>query len=290
MIDKIVYTNERGDSVTLSHYAPFFLSNPEGFEGMNTDPSTSNSLYREGVNFHRNVLRERILTLNCHMYCEDEFERERLKRELYKAFNHTCKGSMKIYTEATAKVASELRVVQTPTFKWNYETENKLVEFQVQVMMPIPYFEETSLIRVDLGGDIGNFFFDFEIPITGREMSYRSDSLMTNLINDGDVNTPLRIILKAKNPVVNPKILNPYTKEYIEITKEMKKGEEITITTHLGNKRITSNIDGNLFNYLKIGSKFIWLNVGDNLIRYSAESGEENLSLEIYYTPYYLGV
>lgn len=290
MIDKIVYTNERGDSVTLSHSAPFFLSNPEGFEGMNTAPSTSNSLYREGVNFHRNVLRERILTLNCHMYCEDEFERERLKRELYKAFNHTCKGSMKIYTEATTKVASELRVIQTPVFKWDYETENKLVGFQVQIMMPVPYFEESHLIRVDLGGEIGNFFFDFEIPAAGREMSYKSDSLMTNLLNEGDVNTPLKIILKAKNTVVNPKILNPYTKEYIEITKEMKKGEEITITTHMGNKRVTSNLDGNLFNNLKIGSKFMWLNVGDNLIRYSAELGEENLSLEIYYTPYYLGV
>ncbi len=290
MIDKIIYKNDLGDSITLCHTAPFFISNPEGFEGLETNLISTRSIYQEGINIYNNILKERILTLNCYMLCDDEDERENLKRQLYKVFNPKTIGKMSIFTEATNKVASELRVIQSPMFKWDYKTKNELVEFQVQIMMPLPYFEDPNLTRVDMGGDIGNFFFDFEITPLGRELSYKSDSLVTNLINKGDVKTPLKIVFKARNPVINPKIFNVYTKEFIQINKIMQKGEEITITTHLGNKRITSNIDGNIFNYLALGSTFMWLNVGDNIIRYSSESGEENLSLEIYYTSYYLGV
>lgn len=290
MIDKIIYTNDKGDSVTLCHTEPFFLSNPEGFDGVETDIKTSQSIYQEGVKVHSSRAKERILTLNCHLLIENEDEREKYKKQLYKTFNYKTKGSMKIHTETSEKAATGLIVVQAPIFKYDYQTKNELTEFQVQLLMPLPYFESVDKHRVDMGGDIGNFFFDFEITPSGRELSYKSDLLVTNIINTGDVDTPLTLKFKARDTVINPKLLNVYTKKFIELTITMNKGDEIVITTHLGNKRIILNEKENIFNKLALGSSFMWLDVGDNVIRYSAEEGESNLSIEIYFTPYYLGV
>ena len=73
----------------------------------------------------------------------------------------------------------------------------------------------------------------------------------------------------------------------------MQPGEEITVTTSIGNKRVESYFNGittNIFNNLDIHSTFMWLDVGDNIIRYDAEEMLEQLEVYIHYTNYYLGV
>lgn len=46
----------------------------------------------------------------------------------------------------------------------------------------------------------------------------------------------------------------------------------------------------NVFNYIDLDSTFLQLAPGDNLLRYDAESGIENLDVAIYYRPQYVGV
>ena len=73
----------------------------------------------------------------------------------------------------------------------------------------------------------------------------------------------------------------------------MQAGEEITITTGIANKRVVSYLNGvttNIFNELDIHSTFMWLDIGDNIIRYDAEELLEQLEVHLYYTNYYLGV
>ena len=73
----------------------------------------------------------------------------------------------------------------------------------------------------------------------------------------------------------------------------MSEGEEITVTTDIGSKRVESYLNGvttNIFNDLDIHSSFMWLDIGDNVIRYDAEEMIEQLEVYIYYTNYYLGV
>jgi len=81
--------------------------------------------------------------------------------------------------------------------------------------------------------------------------------------------------------------------EFIKIDKTMEEGEVITVTTHFGNKRAElekSGIKSNAFNYIDFESTFLQLDVGDNMLRYNADDGLDNLSISIYHTPQYLGV
>lgn len=294
MINKIIYENERGISVELNRDGPLFLFKPEGFDGLEADTVSSKSAYQDGISISKTILKDRILTLNCYLEVDSEQQRYLLKKKLYSAFNPKLKGHMKIYTDAdNLRGASNLRVIQAPLFDDDYEGENKLVSFQIQLSMPLPYFEDINENRVDFGNDIGNFFFDLEIEEEGRELSIKNNSVVTNIFNEGDAETPLKVVFKAKSTVKNPSIYNVYSKEYIKINRTMSEGEEITVTTDIGNKRVESYLNGvttNIFNDLDIHSSFIWLDIGDNVIRYDAEEMIEQLEVYIYYTNYYLGV
>ena len=294
MINKIIYENERGISIELNREGPLFLSSVNGFDGLESEIISSQSAYQDGISINKTILKDRLLTLDCHMSIDNEQQRHVLKRKLYNAFSPKIKGNMKIYTDSDdLRGASNLRVVQAPLFEDDYEGLNDLVSFQIQLTMPLPYFEEINVNRVDFGNDIGNFFFDLEIEEEGKELSIKNNSSILNIYNSGDSETPLKVIFKAKSNVKNPSIYNVYTKEFIKINKTMQAGEEITITTDIGNKRVESYLNGvttNIFNLLDIQSSFMWLDIGDNIIRYDAEEMIEQLEVYTYYTNYYLGV
>lgn len=294
MINKIIYENERGISIELNREGPLFLASVQGFDGLEADIVSSKNVYQDGISISKTILKDRILTLNCYLEIDTEQQRYILKRKLYNAFNPKFKGHMKIYTDAEQlRGASNLRVIQAPLFDDDYETTNELVSFQIQLAMPLPYFEDINENRADFGNDIGNFFFDLELEEEGRELSVKNNSIVANIENLGDAETPLKVVFKAKSTVKNPSIYNVYSKEYIKINKTMSEGEEITVTTDIGNKRVESYLNGvttNIFNDLDIHSSFMWLDIGDNVIRYDAEEMIEQLEVYIYYTNYYLGV
>lgn len=294
MINKIIYKNERGISIELNREGPLFLSSVRGFDGLEADIVSSKSAYQDGISISKTILKDRILTLNCYLEIDTEQQRCILKRKLYNAFNPKFKGHMKIYTDAEQlRGASNLRVIQAPLFDDDYKGLNDIVSFQIQLSMPLPYFEDINENRADFGNDIGNFFFDLELEEEGRELSVKNNSIVTNIENLGDAETPLKVVFKAKSTVKNPSIYNVYSKECIKINRTMSEGEEITVTTDIGNKRVESYLNGvttNIFNDLDIHSSFMWLDIGDNVIRYDAEEMIEQLEVYIYYTNYYLGV
>ena len=239
MINKIIYENERGISIELNREGPLFLASVQGFDGLEADIVSSKNAYQDGISISKTILKDRILTLNCYLEIDTEQQRCILKRKLYNAFNPKFKGHMKIYTDAEQlRGASNLRVIQAPLFDDNYETTNELVSFQIQLAMPLPYFEDINENRADFGNDIGNFFFDLELEEEGRELSVKNNSIVANIENLGDAETPLKVVFKAKSTVKNPSIYNVYSKEYIKINRTMSEGEEITVTTDIGNKRV----------------------------------------------------
>ncbi|MGL4818670.1 MAG: phage tail family protein, partial [Bacilli bacterium] len=71
-------------------------------------------------------------------------------------------------------------------------------------------------------------------------------------------------------------------------------GDVLTINTERGNEHVTltrNNVRTNMLNYLTLESNVqMQLDIGDNLIRYDAETNVDNLEVSIYFTPQYVGV
>ncbi|MFB8985000.1 phage tail family protein, partial [Clostridioides difficile] len=104
----------------------------------------------------------------------------------------------------------------------------------------------------------------------------------------------MKIQFKALATVDNPSLFNVNTREYIKINRTLEAGDLLEITTEFANKRIElvkSNYERiNVFNWIDLDSEFLQLEVGDNLFRYDADVGIDNLEMSIYYNPLYLGV
>ena len=111
--------------------------------------------------------------------------------------------------------------------------------------------------------------------------------------NAGDVTTGMRIKFIALGALSTPILLNVDTGEYIKINTTMVAGDVITVCTEYGNKGATLERNGetiDCFKDIDVDSTFMELNIGDNVYRYDAESGVDNLEVSIYYYPQYLGV
>jgi ABC-type lipoprotein release transport system permease subunit len=101
------------------------------------------------------------------------------------------------------------------------------------------------------------------------------------------------IEFRALATLENPSLFNVNTQEFAKINKTMEAGEIIRINTHFAEEDVEMEINGvisNAFNYIDEDMTFLKLNQGDNLFRYDAESGLDNLVVNIYRQDRYLGV
>lgn len=129
---------------------------------------------------------------------------------------------------------------------------------------------------------------------TGILMGVRQPSLIALVINDGALPTGYKIEFTASaGSVVNPKLFDIGSQQYIKINKTLVSGESVIINTREGERKITgvlSSVELNYFKYRDLSSSWLELALDENLLRYSADSGEESLSVSIYYSPRFLEV
>ena len=128
----------------------------------------------------------------------------------------------------------------------------------------------------------------------GIIMGLRSPSAIATITNTGTLPCGFIITFQASGTVENPKIIDINTQEYIRLSHTMQAGEVIRISTLDNNKTVRQIIGEdsiNAFNFLDFAnSTFLQLAVGINYLRYDADSGLDNLSVEFKFDPIYLEV
>jgi len=144
-----------------------------------------------------------------------------------------------------------------------------------------------------LAGWHPNFEFELEIPIEeGIEMGYREESLIIAVENVGSVPCGATFEFIAQGIVEDPMIIDVVTGRFIKLNRIMQEGEIVTVSTHFANKKVLSSLAGgtNAFSSLDEDSEFLQLDLGTNLLRYDAKVNLNNLEVNVYFRPQYLGV
>lgn len=283
---KLIYTNSRGDSIELGQSAPFFVTNIEGFSNVDNIINTIKSPNQDGETEVNSTLSSRNLVIQGEYYTRD---RQGGRDKLIKVFNPKLQGRLR-YENANLIKEIICKPEKTPSIS---STNKATVPFIINLFAANPYWRDIQTKKEEIAIWRGAFEFPLEIIEEGIELGCREPSLIVNVFNKGDVSCGMKIQFKALATVVNPSLFNVNTREYFKINKIMEAGEVITVTTNFQNKRVELNKNGivtNAFNWIDLQSTFLQLDVGDNLLRYDAEIGLENLEVNIYYTPQYLGV
>lgn len=290
----LIYINPKGDEIELTNHAPFLLQKFSDSESVNI--YNAKGMLQDGNTYLDNTLDIRDVSLEILVAAENETELINYRGRINKVFNPKLGEGYLIYKDDLKERKVKCIVNKLPIFSViNVMTSKCLISLAANN----PYWTDLLESKEEIALWIGSFSFSadgsdgLELIDGGIEFGYRAPSLIVNTNNAGDVECGIRIEFKALATLTNPSLLNVHTGEFIKINKEMVTGEVISVSTYFGNKKITSSLNGivtNIFNYIDFGSTFLQLDVGDNLMRYDAATGIDNLEVSIFYQPRYLGV
>ena len=288
---KLKYVNSNNKSIELGNTAPFLIITVDGLGSPQNEIYTQKSPYQDGVTVTGSSLGSRNIVLEGKIIDSNRANRQIYRNTLLSVLNPKLNGKL-IVDFGNTQRQIECKVEQAPYF--SSESGQNHQDFSISLIAANPYFQNISENKTDISTETGNLEFPLEIPVEGLELSIRTISYITNIYNQGDVDTPIKVKLKAVGTVINPIIENLDTGEFIRIKRTLAEGETLEINTAFGNKRVEIiKPDGsreNVFHYIDYKSTFFQLSGGDNTIKYDAEVGENNLDVSIYYTPNYLGI
>lgn len=164
---------------------------------------------------------------------------------------------------------------------------------QISILCPQPYFKAIDDVVTEFASINSALEFPVEFQEAGIPFSTIDSYLEKDIINYGDAESGAIIKLNARGSVTNPSIYNLTTGEQFAVNISLTTGDEITINTNSGQKRITLKSGGvttNIINSVARGSSWFTLVAGDNIFSYTADSGLINLDVTFYTTPLYEGV
>ena len=194
-----------------------------------------------------------------------------------------------------------IRFVPDETVKYatsESENNNAFCKFTISGTCPNPLFMNANEAVSIFATTMPRFRFPLVIseslPEKGIIFGERTDSLIVSVFNNGALPSGMRIIFKANGAVVNPKLINVNTQQTFVLNKTLIADEEVEVNTNTGEKSIKGKVGGssysNYYMYKDIDSSWLQLDVGENLFRYDADDGLENLEIFVYFYNRFLEV
>lgn len=279
--EKIIYENDRGQRVEIAYSFPYFFQSITGVDGIDAEITKIKSVGQDGVTITNVSLPYRPIRISGSLKGSTKEEIARLRAELFKIFNPKIKGTLQ-YEYGETKKQIRCQVETGPVFKKKGKSY-QYQDFIIDLICPVPFWFDEFETGKEIVTWIGGISFPLILPTTFAMKGPKK----INIINNGDVETPVRI--EFRGPATNPRITNITTGEYIQVNRTILANDILVITTDFGNKRVEIN-GQNVFNWIDVSSVFWQLEVGDNVVEYSSDDEVEPASVKISYRNRYIGV
>lgn len=287
-MQKIIYTNSRGDSVTIGHNPPFQLASIEGLGDLDADIQTSKAAYQDGSTYLDALLNERTISIGFRIKedsIEDLFE---LRRRVASIFNPKFGlGELRYEYPGGVKVINAV-ADHVPTFPSGGSNHGPTFQrSMITLICPDPYWRDIESISKPMSAIEPRFSFPLKFPV-----EFGSEGSRQVYDNIGDVPAP--VLIEFRGPATNPKVINETTGEFIQLNRILGPDDRLFIDTSIGNKTVEI-VDGagnrtNVFNWLDVNSTLFDLELGENTISYVADDGRENAIVQITYQNRYVGI
>lgn len=208
--------------------------------------------------------------------------------------NHFCnpKQPLDIYVEdykITFVPSSSIQYAKDPK-----ENNEVMCKFVIMGTAYMPFWTSQQEIESLVSYVEPLWVLPFAIPEEGMVFSVNQPTAST-LITNEDLPVGCRIIFSANGgSITNPGVVCAETQEQMIVNRSMTNGEQITVDTRIGHRRITGRLSTGLtyngMRYLDPNSQWITLQTGLNTFSFFAESGSEFLEVSIMYSPLLLEV
>lgn len=279
--------NTRGGIFELTNDEKNFqVTNIEGLTPPKATINTSNFANGDGSDFNSSKIPNREIVIT--VYINGDVQTNRLT--LYKYFRS--KNWCKIYYKDDQRdvyIEGYVQTMEAPIF-----TQKQVA--QISILCPDPYFKDVETIVQSISKALKKFTFPFSIninePIPFSEFELEK---VTNVINESESETGFIINVSFMGKVDKLEIRNVDTGENFIIDYNFIANDKLVINCNRGSKSAILTRDAteyNLIPYVRSGSIFFQLGVGDNNFSFLADEGVSDMSVDIqfYYYKVYLGV
>ncbi len=277
-------TNQDGVSLTFAEkgFTPFLLADCEGVYLVENTVTISQNTMSDGGAYQGSVAKIRNIVLTL----KDNQSHVANRKLLHALFKSGESGNL-VFTEEP-----NVRQIEYFVESVNSTGEDGARTYTVSLLCPDPFFYAMHDITVELAAWESAFEFLHTFIGEGEEFGYKSSVELQQIKNDNAANNiGMTIKMSAIDTVTNPTVTKVETQEHITIGTPSKpmsltRGDVLTIETADNNKHVYLTHNGvttNVNQYLTEDSTFIQLMRGVNSIGYSADSGAENLIIEISY-------
>jgi len=164
---------------------------------------------------------------------------------------------------------------------------------QISVICPDPYFKGIGEGASEISILKDGFSFPFAIESEGIAFSVILEEAEAIIVNDGESDTGMNIVIDITGTVVNPVITNTWTEEYLGVDESFTNGDRIIIDTRRGKKKISllrAGSESSLVMALTSGSDWLQLASGMNRLVFTAEAGTDNAIVSVSYRVLYEAV
>lgn len=293
MARSITCRNEDGIEVKFSNtFSPWLLEDCDGIYSVKNTVTISENTMTDGGTYQGSTTQVRniVLTLRDHPKANHQENRTLL----YNLFKPKSFGTLTYLEDDGA----ESRSIEYQVESVDPDGVNRARQATVSLLCPDPFFVAPSDITVTMAGWISYFEFPHEFPPEGEEFEARVEEKLKTIDNTSAAdNIGLTITILAAGAVTNPSINHVEQQEQITVGTSAKPmnmvaGDVVTITTGTNNKHVYLTHNGvqtEINEYLSEDSEFIQLERGSNTIGYTAEAGENYMTVEISYRYRYLG-
>lgn len=284
---KLTFENERGNTLVLTPdsdlSSPYSLSDIDGLNPPKADINTSELALIDGQQFNSSKLQMR--SMNVAFTINEDAAQGRV--DVYKVLK--TKHSIRLHYE------SETRDVYVDGW-----IESIAVEYMgspqvvtVNVICPSPYWQDAQSIVTEISQIIDMFHFWFASTAEPEIVfGYIDPIVSVEVENGGDVETGLVFEIYAREQVINPRVVDYVTGEFIQVNTTMEASDLITIDTRAGHKTATllrAGETSNVFNRVARGSTWLQLPIGGSVYTYTADE-PTRMNVEIKHTNIYEGV
>lgn len=281
MHNKIIFTFESSGEKLVMDGKEYGILDYEGLESTEYDLEIKDNINAPGGTLKRKRILPRPISVEFEYKGEDK---SAVRQKIIRFFSPYRGGMLTVSMQGVERKI-EYEVDGTLKFKKKniYYPLTGLVELKCLD----PLFQDVIQTSEQISTWVGGWSFPFTLPFQLKERG----EPRTNIINSGDVETPIHV--EFHGPAKKPYIKNLTTGKIIQIEADLNSDQILYVDTTFGNNTVEIEENGtrtDVSQMISMESRFWRLEVGDNMVEYGAEDELQDNNVVIRYSNRYLGV
>lgn len=281
MHNKIIFTFESSGEKLVMDGKEYGILDYEGLESTEYDLEIKDNINAPGGTLKRKRILPRPISVEFEYKGEDK---SAARQKIIRFFSPYRGGMLTVSMQGVER-------------KIEYEVDGTLKSKKKNIYYPLtglvelkcldPLFQDIIQTSEQISTWVGGWSFPFTLPFQLKERG----EPRTNIINSGDVETPIHV--EFHGPAKKPYIKNLTTGKIIQIEADLNSDQTLYVDTTFGKNTVEIEENGtrtDVSQMISMESRFWRLEVGDNMVEYGAEDELQDNNVVIRYSNRYLGV